>query len=111
MRPAFDGVLAHLAEHEGAVGAAQRAHAEAVEHGLVGKAPVAPGQEAREISLEIAGAETVACKHRVAPEQDAAVPHRRPFALLARRNAHRSPRGAPRANGHAHASHGEIKRA
>ena len=57
MRPALDGVLAHLAEHEGAVGAAQRAHAEAVEHAAVGKAPVAPGQKACEIGLEIAGAE------------------------------------------------------
>ena len=58
--PGIGGVLAHFAEHEGAVGAAQRAHPEAVEHVPVRKAPVAPGQEAGEIGLEIAGAEAVA---------------------------------------------------
>ncbi len=54
MRPALEVWLAHLAEHERAVGAAQRAHPETVEHVLVGKAPVAPGQEAGKIGLEIA---------------------------------------------------------
>jgi hypothetical protein len=80
--PGVRRVLAHFTEHEGAVGAAQRAHAEAVEHARVGKAPVAPGQETCEIGFEIAGAEAVAGKYRVASKQDAAVPHRRLFALL-----------------------------
>src|SRR6185312_14751199 len=75
-------MLAHLAEHEGAIGAVERAHAEAVEDGSVWKAPVAPGQKTCEIGFEIAGAEAVSGKHRIAPEQDAAIPQRGLFALL-----------------------------
>src|SRR6185437_5775627 len=78
------GVLAHLAEHERAVAAAQRAHAEAVEHAAVRKAPVPPGQEAREIGLEIIRAETPGGEHRIAAEQNMAVPELRPLALLGR---------------------------
>ena len=78
------GMLAHLAEHKRAVAAAQRAHAEAVEHAAVRKAPVAPGQEAGEIGLEIVGAETPGGKHRMAAEQNMAVPELRPLALLGR---------------------------
>src|SRR5882672_11227793 len=80
--PGVRRVLAHLAEHEGAVGAAERAHTKTVEHGSVGKAPVAPRQKACEIGFEIAGAEAIPGKHRVAPEQDAAVPQGGLFALL-----------------------------
>ena len=76
------GMLAHLAEHKRAVAAAQRAHAEAVEHAAVRKAPVPPGQEAREIGLEIIGAETPGGEHRIAAEQNTAVPELRPLALL-----------------------------
>src|SRR5437899_407201 len=75
-------VLAHLAKYESAVGAAERAHAKTVEHGRIGETPVAPGQKTCEISFEIAGAEAVSGKHRVAPEQDATVPQRGLFALL-----------------------------
>src|SRR5207344_2784343 len=80
--PGIGGVLAHLAEHEGAIAAAECAHAKAVEHAWIRKAPVAPCQKAREIGLEIAGAEAVAGKHRVAREQHATVPERGLFALL-----------------------------
>ena len=52
--PGIGGMLAHFAQHEGAVGATQRAHAKTVEHVLVRKTPVAPGQETGEIGLEIA---------------------------------------------------------
>src|SRR4051812_10757645 len=71
---------AHLAEHEGAVAAAERAHAEAVEHARIGKAPVAPRDEAGKIGLEIAGAEPIVGEYRIASEQHAAIPQRRPFA-------------------------------
>src|SRR3954471_2881101 len=47
------GVASHLTEHEGAIGAAQRAHPETVKHAIIRKTPVAPRQEAGEISLEI----------------------------------------------------------
>src|SRR5215207_5955757 len=57
--PGVRRVLAHLAEHEGAVGAAERAHAEAVEHAWVRKAPVAPSQKTCEIGFEIAGAAAI----------------------------------------------------
>src|SRR5882757_68086 len=80
--PRVRRMLAHLAEHKRAVGAKKRAHAKTVEHGRIGKTPVAPGQKTCKISFEIAGAQAVTCKHRVAPEQDAAVKQRRPFALL-----------------------------
>src|SRR3954453_2119375 len=75
-------VFAHHAEHEGAIGTAKRTHAEAVEYGMVGKAPVTPGQKTRKIGFEVAGAEVVAGKSRIAPEQDAAVEQRGPLALL-----------------------------
>src|SRR5258705_9314967 len=56
--PGIRGVLAHLTEYERAVGAAQRAHAKAVEHIFVGATPVAPRQEPGKIGFEIPGAET-----------------------------------------------------
>ena len=79
--PGVGGVRAHLAEHEGAVGGTQRAHAKAVEHVAVGKAPVAPGEEARKIRLEIIGAEAITGKARIARQQHPAVPQLRLLAL------------------------------
>src|SRR6202035_293923 len=70
------GVPAHFAEDEGAVAGAQRAHSESVEHASVGKAPVAPGQEACEIGLEIRRRETLPVENGIARQQDAAVPDR-----------------------------------
>src|SRR5689334_19219801 len=69
-------MLAHFAKEKNAIGATQRAHPEAVEYAWVGKAPVAPCQEAREIGIEIAGAEALCSEYRIAPQQDAAVPDR-----------------------------------
>src|SRR6202171_4564297 len=80
--PGICGMLAHFAQHECAVGAAQRAHPEAVEHALVGKTPIAPRQEACEIDVGISGAEAVAGENRVARQQDAPVPDFRLLALL-----------------------------
>ena len=71
-----------LAEKEGAVGGAQRAHAKAVEHVRVGMAPVAPGQETCEIGFEIASGEARPLEGRIAREQHAAVPDSRLLALL-----------------------------
>src|SRR5205823_7426821 len=68
------GMLAHFAKEKNAIGATQRPHAEAVEYRWVRKAPVAPCQEAREIGIEIAGAEALCGEYGIAPEQDAAVP-------------------------------------
>ena len=87
-------MLAHFAEHERAVGAAQRAHPETVEHALVGKTPVAPGQEACEIGLEITGAETALGEVGIAPQQDASIPDSRLVTLLNRKM--RVDIGAPR---------------
>src|SRR3954452_14348900 len=70
------GMLAHFAKEKNAIGATQRPHAEAVEYRWVRKAPVAPCQEAREIGIEIAGAEALCGEYGIAPEQDAAVPDR-----------------------------------
>src|SRR6185437_17088776 len=67
-------VLGHLAEHKSTVDGAQRAHAEAVEDLAVGKAPIAPGEEACEIGFEIAGCQPPAREVGVAAEQYAAVP-------------------------------------
>src|SRR3954468_16110725 len=58
------------------IGATQRAHPETVEYRWVRKAPVAPCQEAREIGIEIAGAEALRGEFGIAPQQDAAVPDR-----------------------------------
>ena len=55
--PGIRCVRAHHAEQERAVGGAQRRHREAVAHRLVGKIPVAPRDEAREIHLQIRAAE------------------------------------------------------
>ena len=49
--PRVGGVRPHDAEQERAVAAAQRAHREAVDRVGVGKVPVAPGEEAREVGL------------------------------------------------------------
>src|SRR2546423_7689825 len=76
------GMLAHFAKEKNAIGATQRTHAEAVEDRWVRKAPVAPCQEAREIGIEIAGAEALCGEYGIAPQQDAAVPYRVP-ALFA----------------------------
>src|SRR6516164_1159424 len=78
-------VFAHHTEHEGAVGGTQRTHAEAIENGLVGKAPVAPGEEARKIGLEIVCREITIREHGIAPEQHPAIPNLRPLALLLRK--------------------------
>src|SRR3954452_16187822 len=67
-------VSGHLAEHEHAVAAAQRAHAESVEYAFVRKTPVAPCQKAGEIRLEIVGAETIAAEHGIAAQQDPPIP-------------------------------------
>src|SRR5882757_5138337 len=75
----------HLAEHEHAVAAAQRAHAESVEHAFVGKTPVAPCQKAGKIRLEIVGAEAIAAEDRIAAEQDPAVPEFWLLGLLTRK--------------------------
>src|SRR5213078_2138171 len=72
----IQGMLAHFAEEKNAIGATQRAHPETVEYRWVRKAPVAPCQEAREIGIEIAGAEALCGEYGIAPEQDAAVPNR-----------------------------------
>ncbi len=82
--PRRRGVGSHLAHDKGAVGTAQRAHAKTVEHGGIDKAPVAPGEEAREIGREIAGAEAVADTGRTAGEQHLPVPDVRLLALLQR---------------------------
>src|SRR5712671_3102397 len=76
--------MAHFAQHERAVAAAQRAHPEAVEHAAVRKAPVAPGQEACEIGVEIAGAEAIPGEDRIARQQNAPIPDFRFLALLDR---------------------------
>ena len=80
MRPAFD-VCWPISPSTKAP-SARRSAPKPLNTDRVGKTPVAPGQKACEIGFEIAGAEAVACKHRVAPEQDAAVQQRGPFALL-----------------------------
>ena len=77
-------MMAHFAQHERAVGAAQRAHAEAVEHAPVRKAPVAPCQEISEIGIEITGAEAIPGEVRVAPQQNPPIPDFRFLALLHR---------------------------
>src|SRR5947209_7549602 len=64
----------HLAQHEYAVAAAQRAHAESVEYAFVRKIPVAPCQKGRKIGLEIGGAEAFAAEERIAAQQNPAVP-------------------------------------
>src|SRR4051794_37391375 len=75
----------HLAEHEHAVAAAQRAHPESVEHAVVGKAPVTPCEKTRKIHLEIVGAEAIAAKDRIAAQQDPAVPEFWLLGLLVRK--------------------------
>jgi len=75
------GVRRHFAEHERAVGRAQRTHAEAIEHVAVRKSPVAPRQEACEVGLEIFGREAVIGKNGTVPDQDSPVPEFWPFAL------------------------------
>src|SRR5262249_55860831 len=79
---AIGGVPAHFAEDEGAIGGAQRAHAEAVEDVAVRKAPVAPSQEACKVDREVARGEAPAAERRIAPEQHAPVPQVRLLALL-----------------------------
>jgi hypothetical protein len=74
----------HFAQHEHAVASAQRAHPESIEHALVRKTPVAPCQKAREIRLEVVGAEAIAAEHRVAAQQDPAVPEFWLLGLLTR---------------------------
>src|SRR4051794_11850846 len=81
--PGIRRVRAHLAQHEGAVAGAKRAHAKSVEHVLVGKPPIAPRQEAGKISFEIFGAEAFAGKTGTARQQHAAIPDLRFLALLA----------------------------
>src|SRR5260221_104377 len=82
--PGIRGMLAHFAQYERAVGTAQRAHSEAVEHAPIRKAPVAPCQEACEIGVEIAGAEAVASENRIACQQNPPIPDFRFLALLDR---------------------------
>src|SRR5258708_3382555 len=82
--PGIRGMLAHFAQYERAVGAAQCAHSEAVEHAPVRKAPVAPCQEACEIGVEIAGAEAVASENWIACQQNPPIPDFRFLALLDR---------------------------
>src|SRR5215472_6465268 len=62
-------MLAHFAEHKGPVRAQKRPHAEAVEGLPVREAPVAPGQQACEIDLEIARGKARALEARVAAKQ------------------------------------------
>src|ERR1700751_3551204 len=76
------GVRRHLAEHEGAIRAAQRAHAEAVEDLAIRTTPIAPGEETGEIGLEITRGKMRAFERKRATEQDAAIPEVRLFALL-----------------------------
>jgi len=83
--PGIRRVAAHFAEYERAVGAAQRAHPEAVEHAPVRKTPIAPRQEAREIALEIVGAEAIPGKSRIARQQNAPIPESRFLTLLDRK--------------------------
>ena len=78
-------VRGHLAEHECAVGAAQRAHAKPIEDAVVGKAPVAPRQKACKIGLEIIGAKTFPGENRIAPQQNLAVPEFWLLGLLLRK--------------------------
>ena len=73
---------------------------EAVAHRLVGKAPVAPGDEAREVGLEIRAAEHAAGDLAAAQQQHAPVPHLAASRRAASQNARRSRRAARRANGH-----------
>src|SRR5258706_7811369 len=82
--PGIRGMLAHFAQYERAVRAAQRAHSEAVEHAPVRKAPVGPCQKACEISVEITGAEAVASENRIACQQNPPIPDFRFLALLDR---------------------------
>src|SRR5260370_32187965 len=67
-------MIADFAKHERAIGEAQRAHSEAVEHAAIREAPVAPRQEACEIGLEITGAEAIGDKNRIARQQNASIP-------------------------------------
>src|SRR5262249_50310772 len=76
------GARGHLAQHESAVGSAQRAHAEAIEDLAVRKTPVAPGEEACEIGFEIAQRQPPAGEVGVAAEQHAAVPEAGLLMLL-----------------------------
>jgi len=74
------GVAGHDAEHEGAVGGAQRTHREAIAHALVGKAPVAPCQKAGEIGFQICAAEHAVGDGERLQQQNPAVPQ---FGLAA----------------------------
>ena len=71
----------HFAQRERAIAAAQCAHSEAVKHSLVRKAPVAPGQKARKIRLEIIGAIAAVLENRVTSQQHAPVPQPRFLGL------------------------------
>src|SRR3984957_17777438 len=74
----------HFAQYECAVRATQRAHAEAVEHAAIRKTPVAPGQEACEIGLEITRAQAIPGEDGMAAQQHASVPELRFLTALER---------------------------
>ena len=69
-------VRAHHAEQERAIGGAQRRHRKAVAHRLVGKVPVAPRDEAREIGFQIGAAQ-----HAVRRSAPRRISSTRPFHI------------------------------
>ena len=88
------GVRAHLAQQKRAVRRAQRRHREAVAHRGVGKAPVAPGDEAREVGFEIRAGQHAVGDVTAPHHQHAAVPHLR--LVCAQPDEMRVDLGAPR---------------